>query len=392
MINEEFPDGTLGLEVAFHNTVHEAFNLCNTSGIEASLDNIRDYAIRYINSENCTLLPQEVKNDITILLFDNPENLNAIISEHLSQHQNQDTSYTNLLNELSHHCSTDEAHSDFPIPVPREEEIINISKLLIRDTITTTDQNSIIVIKETVRDIILSEKSGFNLSEQSPIIDMLMKTTLLDSYIQRLTDIKTNILVYNNSKPESLLPYDYLYKTEEIGAILFGSSISEDLTVHIMPNIELYSTNINTDYISHWLIGWCQGILTAQLDATIMIPANTGGHWVSLLIKKQCSNIRIIYLDSGGPQLTESFKNSIISSVENISSVKPEFIDLSFEQQDGPSCGAYTAENLISLAQKEDIMNIDQNAMMSILPTPKSSNALRGKHMACLNALSNNTP
>ncbi len=101
----------------------------------------------------------------------------------------------------------------------------------------------------------------------------------------------------------------------------------------------------------------------AKAGKPALIPVNlNGNHWTSLAIRTKVNgDVVVFYNDSFGSSLggatTESFMY-----IEAIKKLVPnaEIIDLQVHQQnDGSSCGAFTAENLIALSM------LDQNDLTS---------------------------
>ena len=101
----------------------------------------------------------------------------------------------------------------------------------------------------------------------------------------------------------------------------------------------------------------------ARAGLPALIPVNlNGNHWTALAIRAKASgDIVVFYNDSFGSSLGGATTESGMY-IEAIKKLVPnaEIIDLQVHQQnDGSSCGAFTAENLIALSM------LDQNALIS---------------------------
>ena len=105
------------------------------------------------------------------------------------------------------------------------------------------------------------------------------------------------------------------------------------------------------------------GLNEAMAGKPALIPVNlNGNHWTALAIRAKVSgDIVVFYNDSFGSSFGGSSSESGMY-IEAIKKLVPnaEIIDLQVHQQnDGSSCGAFTAENLIALSM------LDQNDLTS---------------------------
>ena len=101
----------------------------------------------------------------------------------------------------------------------------------------------------------------------------------------------------------------------------------------------------------------------ARAGLPALIPVNlNGNHWTALAIRTKVNgDVVVFYNDSFGSSLGGATTESGMY-IEAIKKLVPnaEIIDLQVHQQnDGSSCGAFTAENLIALSM------LDQNALIS---------------------------
>lgn len=121
----------------------------------------------------------------------------------------------------------------------------------------------------------------------------------------------------------------------------------------------------------------------------VLIPLNlSGNHWVSLAIRKKLNgDIVIFYNDSLGYDIGDAKSDShkFIEELKKLfSGEKLEIIDLKIRQQsDRSSCGAYTAENLIILANL-DADKLSEAEVREEFKKLPSTQILRNNHYQIL--------
>lgn len=168
----------------------------------------------------------------------------------------------------------------------------------------------------------------------------------------------------------------YWYADEDIRGILknrLGGS------VHISPALPFESKELVRDIVTH-------SINEAKLGKPALIPVNlNNNHWVALIIRvDEAGKLKVLFNDSLGSAL--SAKSNAALLVETIKNLEPtaSIIDLQVRQQsDGSSCGAFTTENLITLAEL-DISNMSDAQIKAVLAKIIDSSAIRLSHLLSL--------
>ncbi len=131
-------------------------------------------------------------------------------------------------------------------------------------------------------------------------------------------------------------------------------------------------------------------ILEAQSGKPALIPVNLGNnHWTALAIRKITDGKLIVfYNDSFGSNVggENSESGKYLAAIREIVA-DAEIIDLQVRQQnDGSSCGAFTAENLIALAELAD-EQLNAADAKAVLEKIKDAQAIRLLHLNSLNSL-----
>ena len=130
----------------------------------------------------------------------------------------------------------------------------------------------------------------------------------------------------------------------------------------------------------------------ARTGKPALIPVNlNGSHWTAIAIRaKATGELVVFYNDSFG----SSFGGSTSESgqyIEAIRQIDPlaQILDLQVAQQnDGSSCGAFTAENLIALANL-DQTTLTQDKARELLAKITDAKAIRILHLNSLSSLYN---
>lgn len=151
--------------------------------------------------------------------------------------------------------------------------------------------------------------------------------------------------------PTNLVDSGYLYADDDIRAIL-RNRLDEN-NVYVAPALPFESQVLLTDIIR-------DSVNEARVKGTALIPINFGNaHWTSLAIKRtNAGTIKVIYNDSVGSPISGRANSALLANILQQIDPTIQIVDLQVHQQtDGTSCGAYTAENLIKIAEL-DVSNL----------------------------------
>ena len=168
----------------------------------------------------------------------------------------------------------------------------------------------------------------------------------------------------------------YWYEDQDIRGVLknrLGGS------VHIAPALPFESKELVKDIVTY-------SINEAKQGRPALIPVNlNNNHWVALIIRADREgNLKILFNDSLGGALPSTSNTALL--VETIKNLEPtaSIIDLQVRQQsDGSSCGAFTTENLITLAEL-DLSNMSEAQIRALLAKITDSGAIRLSHLLSL--------
>ena len=130
-------------------------------------------------------------------------------------------------------------------------------------------------------------------------------------------------------------------------------------------------------------------LLEAQAGKPALIPVNlNNNHWTGIAIRtKADGNIIVFYNDSFGTPIggVGSESGRYIEAIKNILPMA-EIVDLRVHQQnDGSSCGAFTAENLIALAGLNQV-NLTPEAARELLANINDGRTIRMLQLGSLEA------
>ena len=128
-------------------------------------------------------------------------------------------------------------------------------------------------------------------------------------------------------------------------------------------------------------------LLEAQTGKPALIPVNlNNNHWTGIAIRRKLDgNIIVFYNDSFGTPIGGVSTQSG-QYIEAIKKILPtaEIVDLRVHQQnDGSSCGAFTAENLIALAGLNQV-NLTPEAARALLANINDARTIRILHLGSL--------
>ena len=130
-------------------------------------------------------------------------------------------------------------------------------------------------------------------------------------------------------------------------------------------------------------------LLEAQAGKPALIPVNlNNNHWTGIAIRmKLDGNIIVFYNDSFGTPVggASSESGQYIAAIKSILPTA-EIVDLRVHQQnDGSSCGAFTAENLIALASLNQV-NLTPEAARGLLAKINDARTIRMLQLGSLEA------
>ena len=172
--------------------------------------------------------------------------------------------------------------------------------------------------------------------------------------------------------PLKLIQSNYWYEDDDIRAVL---EYRVGKTAYIAPALPLESKELIIDIL-------VSSIMEAKTKGCALIPVNlNNSHWAALAIKTDDSGrIKAIYNDSLGNSSISLATGLLLSG--DLAKIDPtiEWVDLEVTQQsDGSSCGAFTAENLITIA-KLNISNMNIEELRNALSYNKDASAIRQLH------------
>lgn len=192
--------------------------------------------------------------------------------------------------------------------------------------------------------------------------------------------------------PLNLIRTDYQYYDDDIRTII--QTRLDGANVDISPAFQLENINNLRGAIVNPAAVRAN---TAPTPHTSLIPLNLGGgHWVALAIKKNADNSVIaIYTDSVGTALNSqnAAKVAILRAELNAAGITDANIyDLQLHQQSGGvACGAFTAENLIAIANN-DFSGLNADQIKAIIARNVGTDqAIRRQHFLSLYGNTNTT-
>lgn len=185
-----------------------------------------------------------------------------------------------------------------------------------------------------------------------------------------LTMFSTGSLAVPN--PANLIQSGYWYHDDDIRAVI-KSRVGD--SAYIAPALPFESRELVSDIVR-------SSVAESRTSGGSLIPINFGNsHWAALAIKATGDgHIKVIYNDSFGSPIASTSNGVLVAQILREIDPTIELIDLQVRQQsDGSSCGAFTAENLITIGTL-DISNMSVDELRNILQQINDATAIRALH------------
>ncbi|MEM0143417.1 MAG: autotransporter domain-containing protein [Candidatus Parvarchaeum sp.] len=204
------------------------------------------------------------------------------------------------------------------------------------------------------------------------------KQVLIALVLPTLIIVGVNGIVFGARVNPQIANISYWYGDDDIRAVI-KSRLGD--SVYIAPAVPNNSELIRAAAAA--------ALLEAQAGKPALIPVNlNNNHWTGIAIRtKVDGNIIVFYNDSfGTPVGGESSESG--QYIEAIKKILPnaEIVDLRVHQQnDGSSCGAFTAENLIALAGLSQV-NLTPEAAKGLLAKINDARTIRILQLGSLEA------
>jgi hypothetical protein len=204
------------------------------------------------------------------------------------------------------------------------------------------------------------------------------RQVLITLIIPTLIIVGVNGIVFASRINPQIANISYWYDDNDIRAVIknrLGDS------VYIAPAVPNNSELIREAAAA--------ALLEAQAGKPALIPVNlNNNHWTGIAIRtKADGNIIVFYNDSFGTPIGGEGSQSgrYIEAIKNILPMA-EIVDLRVHQQnDGSSCGAFTAENLIALAGLNQV-NLTPEAARELLAKINDARTIRILQLGSLEA------
>jgi len=185
-----------------------------------------------------------------------------------------------------------------------------------------------------------------------------------------LTMFSTSSLAAPN--PANLIQSGYWYHDDDIRAVI-KSRVGD--SAYIAPALPFESRELVSDIVR-------SSVLESRTSGSALIPINFGNsHWAALAIKATGDgHIKVIYNDSFGSPIASTTNGALVAQI--LTEIDPtiELLDLQVRQQsDGSSCGAFTAENLITIGTL-DISNMSVDELRNVLRQINDASEIRALH------------
>ena len=185
-----------------------------------------------------------------------------------------------------------------------------------------------------------------------------------------LTMFSTSSLAVPN--PANLIQSSYWYGDDDIRAVI-KSRVGD--SAYIAPALPFESRELVSDIVR-------SSVAESRTSGSALIPINFGNsHWAALAIKATGDgHIKVIYNDSFGSPIASTTNGALVAQI--LTEIDPtiELLDLQVHQQsDGSSCGAFTAENLITIGTF-DISNMSADELRNVLRQINDATAIRALH------------
>lgn len=193
----------------------------------------------------------------------------------------------------------------------------------------------------------------------------------------------SSILAFNLSSPalasvnpSNLVQNGYWYTDDDIREVIKDKL--DESKYYVAPAIPFDSRELVTDIVR-------DSVNEARLKGSALIPVNFGNHWAALAIKRTDNGgLKVIYNDSLGSPITDKTNSQLLKDVLTEIDPSIEIIDLQVRQQtDGSSCGAFTAENLMTIAEL-NVSNLTENDLKEIISKINDAESIRQSHFYLL--------
>jgi hypothetical protein len=178
--------------------------------------------------------------------------------------------------------------------------------------------------------------------------------------------------------PTNLVQANYWYHDDDIRTIL--QNRLDTASNYIAPALPFESQVLLTDVIR-------ASVNEARNLGTALVPVNfNNSHWAALAIKRtSAGTIKVIYNDSLGSPIGGKANGQLLQDILQQIDPTIQIVDLQVHQQkDGSSCGAFTAENLIKIAEL-DVSNLSDAELRAVLASINDAAAIRNSHFYLLN-------
>ena len=172
--------------------------------------------------------------------------------------------------------------------------------------------------------------------------------------------------------PANLIQSGYWYADDDIRAVI-KSRVGD--SAYIAPALPFESTELVRDIVR-------SSVAESKTLGSALIPINFGNsHWAALTIKAGSDgHIKVIYNDSFGSPIASTSNGALVAQILKEIDPTIQLIDLQVRQQsDGSSCGAFTAENLITIGTL-DISNMSVEELRNVLRQINDAPAIRALH------------
>jgi len=201
---------------------------------------------------------------------------------------------------------------------------------------------------------------------------------VLIAHISTLIIVGVNGMVFASRVNPQIANISYWYDDSDIRGVI-KSRLGD--SVYIAPAVPNNSELIREAAAA--------ALLEAQAGKPALIPVNlNNNHWTGIAIRmKADGNIIVFYNDSFGTPVggVGSESGQYIAAIKSILPTA-EIVDLRVHQQnDGSSCGAFTAENLIALAGLNQV-NLTPEAARDLLGKINDARTIRILQLGSLEA------
>ncbi len=206
----------------------------------------------------------------------------------------------------------------------------------------------------------------------------LFRQVLIVLVISTLIIVGINGMVFGAGVNPQIANISYWYADDDIRAVIKSRLGDSVYIAPALPN--------NAELIRDVAAA---ALLEAQAGKPALIPVNlNNSHWTGIAIRtKLDGNIIVFYNDSFGTSIGGASSQSG-QYIEAIKKILPtaEIVDLRVHQQnDGSSCGAFTAENLIALAGLSQV-NLTPEAARDLLANITDARTIRILQLGSLEA------